>query len=153
MDQIAPDFTLPADDGNDWKLSDLRGKRVLLVFYPGDNTPVCTAQLCDYRDGVEVFAAIGVEVIGISANPAASHQKFKMKYALPFVLLTDADAVVAKTYGAWGMFGIKRAVFLVDETGLVRYAKVETISLFRRHREELVETIQALGQARSLNRS
>ncbi len=144
INQIAPNFSLPADTGSVWTLNEARGKRVLLVFYPGDNTPVCTAQLCDYRDGIDVFADMGVEVVGISVNNAASHQKFKAKYALPFVLLTDAKGLVAKTYGAWGIFGMKRAVFLIDATGLVRYAKVEAISLFRRHRQELIETINTL---------
>lgn len=136
----APEFELPSDDGGIYRLGKHRGKRQLLVFYPGDNTPVCTAQLCDYRDGVEEFAGLDIEVIGISSDDAASHRRFRAKHKLPFALLTDADGAVARSYGAHGMMGTKRAVFLVDERGAIRYAKVESMALFRRTREELLET-------------
>ena len=134
----APDFDLPDDAGRRYALKDHRGKRQLLVFYPGDDTPVCTAQLCDYRDGVEEFEGLGIEVVGISTDDAASHKRFRAKYELPFRLLVDADAAVAKAYGAHGLMGTKRAVFLVDEQGRLAYAKVESVALFRRTREELV---------------
>ena len=134
----APDFELPDDAGKRYALEAQRGKRQLLVFYPGDDTPVCTAQLCDYRDGVEEFEGLGIEVVGISTDDAASHQRFRKKYDLPFRLLVDADAAVAKQYGAHGIMGTKRAVFLVDEQGKLAYAKVESVALFRRTREELV---------------
>lgn len=143
----APDFTLTADDGSAWALSRQRGKRVLLVFYPGDNTPVCTAQLCEYRDGVEAFAGFDAEVVGISTDSSASHQKFKAKHRLPFALLTDRGGDVAKRYAAWGILGLKRAVFLIDRAGVVRYGKVESVSLFRRSRDELVEALGALKPA------
>lgn len=143
----APDFSLPADDGTTYKLSAHRGKRQLLVFYPGDNTPVCTAQLCDYRDGIEEFAELSIEVVGISADDSASHQGFRAKHELPFKLLTDKGGAVAKQYGAWGLLGMKRAVFLVDEKGKVPYAKVEGVALFRRHREELLEAFGSLAKA------
>lgn len=143
----APDFELPADDGSTYKLSALRGKRQLLVFYPGDNTPVCTAQLCDYRDGIDEFADLNIEVVGISADDAKSHQGFRKKHELPFTLLSDKGGKVAKQYGAYGMLGMKRAVFLVDEKGKLAYAKVETVGLFRRHREELIEAFASLAKA------
>jgi peroxiredoxin Q/BCP len=143
--QAAPDFTLVADDGSQWTLSAAAGRRVLLVFYPGDNTPVCTAQLCDYRDGIEAFAGFGVDVVGISTDSSESHRKFKEKHGLPFVLLTDRGGEVARRYGAWGMMGMKRAVFLVERDGRIGYAKVESVALFRRTREELLEAIGGAG--------
>jgi len=146
--QPAPDFTLIADDGRPWTLSAHRGRRVLLVFYPGDNTPVCTAQLCDYRDGIEAFEGLGVEVVGISTDSIESHRKFKEKHGLPFTLLTDRGGQVARAYGAWGLLGMKRAVFLVERDGLIAYAKVESVALFRRTREELIEAIGKAGSAR-----
>ncbi len=144
LNDRAPDFELPGDDGGDFRLSSHLGQRLLLVFYPGDNTPVCTAQLCDYRDGIEAFANLGVTVVGISSDDADSHRKFKDKHGLPFVLLSDTDYTVAKLYGCKGALGIKRAVFLVDEAGIVRHAHIEALSLFRRKAEELLAVVEAL---------
>jgi thioredoxin-dependent peroxiredoxin len=146
LGKIAPDFTLGADDGSTFSLSDRRGQRLLLVFYPGDDTPVCTAQLCDYRDGIEAFAGIGVEVIGISGDDAESHRRFRAKHDLPFVLLSDLRGTVAKQYGAWGLMGMKRAVYLIDGDGVVRYEKVEAVALFRRTSEELIEVCRELSE-------
>ncbi|NJR44245.1 peroxiredoxin [bacterium] len=145
LNQAAPDFSLPADNGKTWTLSALRGQRVVIVFYPGDDTPVCTAQLCEYRDGVDEFEGLNAVVIGISQQDAASHQAFKKKRALPFTLLTDADLKVAASYGAKGILGMKRACFLVDENGLLRYQHVELTALFRRTRAELVQALAAMG--------
>ncbi len=140
----APGFSLPTDSGDDYQLSDHAGERLLLVFYPGDNTPVCTRQLCEYRDGIEAFAELGVAVIGISPDGVESHQRFRDKHKLPFVLLSDPDLEVANRYGCKGLLGMKRAVFLVDEQGRIRYEKVETLALFRRTAEELLEVIREL---------
>jgi len=145
VNEKAPDFCLAGDNGEEYCLSDQAGQRVLLVFYPGDNTPVCTAQLCEYRDGIESFAGLGVSVVGISSDNLESHQKFRSKHDLPFVLLSDPDLEVAKLYGSKGTFGMKRAVFLVDEEGVVRYAHVESLAVFRRRVSELLEVIEALG--------
>jgi peroxiredoxin Q/BCP len=145
--QVAPEFTLVADDGRDWSLADGSGRRRLLVFYPGDNTPVCTAQLCDYRDGIEAFAGLGIDVIGISTDPVESHRRFKEKHNLPFVLLSDPGAKVASRYGVRGALGTKRALFLVEPNGKIGYAKVEAISLFRRSRDELVALFAGLEPA------
>lgn len=145
---VAPDFTLDADDGSRWSLASASGRRLLLVFYPGDNTPVCTAQLCDYRDGVEAFAGLGVEVIGISTDSIESHRRFKAKHGLPFLLLSDPGAKVARLYGVRGALGTRRALFLVEADGRIGYAKVEAIALFRRSREELVAQISGLESAR-----
>lgn len=140
----APGFCLQSDSGEEYCLSEHAGERVLLVFYPGDNTPVCTAQLCEYRDGIESFAGLGVSVVGISSDDLDSHRQFRSKHDLPFVLLSDPDLEVAKLYGSKGRFGMKRAVFLVDEKGVVRYAHIEALALFRRRTEELLEAIKAL---------
>jgi peroxiredoxin Q/BCP len=140
----APGFSLQSDSGEDYRLSDHVGERVLLVFYPADNTAVCTAQLCDYRDGIEAFADLGVAVVGISSDSLESHQDFRSKHDLPFVLLSDPGLKVAKLYGCKGALGMKRAVFLVDEEGIIRYAHVEALALFRRRAEELLDAIRML---------
>ena len=144
LNDKAPDFSLQADNGESYQLSEHAGQRVLLVFYPGDNTPVCTRQLCEYRDGIEEFAGLGVSVVGISSDSLESHQKFRSKHELPFVLLSDPNLEVARLYGCKGALGMKRAVFLVDEQGLVRYAHIEALALFRRRAVELLEAISAL---------
>ena len=113
----APQFVLPDDQGGQFSLAEQAGQKILLVFYPGDNTPVCTKQLCDYRDGVEAFAGLGVQVVGISDDSAESHRKFRQKYDLPFTLLSDPGLEVAALYDSKGMLGMKRSVFLVDEAG------------------------------------
>ena len=141
----APAFVLEDDQGQEFSLADRRGHRVLLVFYPGDNTPVCTRQLCDYRDGIEAFEGLGVEVVGISNDSAESHRKFRQKHKLPFTLLTDPDLEVAALYDSKGVMGMKRSIFLVDETGVIRYLHIESLALFRRKREELLEAIRNLG--------
>jgi len=144
VNDTAPGFSLHGDSGDEYRLSEHAGERVLLVFYPGDNTPVCTRQLCEYRDGIEAFADLGVSVVGISSDDLESHQRFRSKHNLPFVLLSDPDLEVAKLYGCKGALGMKRAVFLVDEKGIIRYAHIETLALFRRRAEELLEAISAL---------
>jgi peroxiredoxin Q/BCP len=147
LNDEAPDFNLADDQGGQFRLSSHRGEKVLLVFYPGDNTPVCTAQLCEYRDGIEAFEGLGVKVVGISRDDAASHQKFREKHHLPFTLLSDPDLKVAALYDSKGMLGMKRSVFLVDEGGLIRYLHVESLALFRRSKDELVAAIAASGSA------
>lgn len=141
----APLFVLQDDQGGQFSLAEQAGQRLLLVFYPGDNTPVCTKQLCDYRDGVEAFAGLGVKVVGISNDSAESHRKFRQKYDLPFTLLSDPDLEVAALYDSKGMLGMKRSVFLLDETGVIRYLHIESVALFRRKREELLEAIRKLS--------
>ncbi len=140
----APDFTLMDDQGQEFTLSRYRGEKILLVFYPGDNTPVCTKQLCEYRDGVEAFAGLGVRVVGISKDDSRSHQKFRQKHQLPFTLLSDPGLQVAELYNSKGMLGMKRSVFLVDEHGNIRYLHIESLALFRRSKDELVEVIAQL---------
>ncbi len=141
----APLFELEDDRGETFRLEDHRGEKVLLVFYPGDDTPVCTAQLCDYRDGIEAFAGLGVNVVGISADDGDSHRKFRAKHALPFTLLSDPEREVAAKYDSKGILGVKRSVFLVDEEGVIRYRHVESLALFRRKRDEILEAIEGLS--------
>lgn len=124
----APDFTLTADDAKQVTLSSLRGKKIVLYFYPKDNTPGCTKESCDFRDHFTVFKKHGVEIFGISKDSAKSHTKFKEKYALPFTLLVDDQADVCEAYGVINkksMFGktflgIQRSTFLIDEKGIIR---------------------------------
>jgi peroxiredoxin Q/BCP len=141
----APPFVLEGDRGERFSLAEQAGHKVLLVFYPGDNTPVCTKQLCDYRDGIEAFAGLGVEVVGISNDSAESHRRFREKYDLPFTLLTDPDLEVATLYDSKGVLGMKRSVFLVDGRGVIRYLHIESLALFRRKREELLEAIRTIS--------
>jgi peroxiredoxin Q/BCP len=123
----APEFTLPADDGSRVSLEDFRGKKVLIYFYPKDDTPGCTTQACDLRDRMPELKAEGAVVLGISPDSVKSHQKFKQKYGLNFPLLADEDHEVAEKYGAWGeknLYGIKstgiiRSSFLIDEEGRI----------------------------------
>lgn len=145
LGDTAPQFALEDDQGGTFTLDEHRGKKILLVFYPGDNTPVCTAQLCEYRDGIEAFEGLGVEVVGISADSGESHRKFREKHDLPFTLLSDPEMSVARQYDSKGIMGVKRSIFLVDEEGVIRYRHVESLSLFRRRREELLEAIEAIS--------
>jgi peroxiredoxin Q/BCP len=123
----APNFTLPADDGSTVSLAGLRGKKVVLYFYPKDDTPGCTTQACNLRDEMPRFAAIDAVVLGVSTDSVKSHQKFKQKFDLNFPLLADEDHAVAEAYGVWKekhnygikALGIVRSTFLIDERGKV----------------------------------
>ena len=121
----APDFTLLADNGEEVSLGSLRGRVVVLYFYPRDDTRGCTRQACAIRDGWEEFARAGAVVLGVSRDSVASHRGFKQKYSLPFPLLTDTDHAVAEAYGVWvektnygrTSFGIERSGFVIDPAG------------------------------------
>ena len=129
----APDFALPDENGNLVRLSDLRGSKVVLYFYPKDDTSGCTAQACGFRDAYERIEAAGALVLGVSPDDGASHRKFIAKFGLPFRLLVDADHAVAEAYGAWGekqMYGrryegIIRSHFVIDEQGRVTEARIK----------------------------
>jgi thioredoxin-dependent peroxiredoxin len=124
----APDFTLRADDGQEVRLSALRGKPVVLYFYPKDDTPGCTREACAFRDRKAELAAHGAVILGVSPDDVASHRKFRDKHALNFPLLADPDHRVAATYGAWReknlygkkSMGIQRSTYLIDRQGKVR---------------------------------
>ena len=118
----APDFALPDDAGNEVRLSTLRGKSVVLVFYPGDNTAGCTWQLCQLRDSWEDARARGVEVFGVNPQSADSHAGFRRHHRLPFPLLVDAGRKVASLYNANGII-VKRTVYLIGPDGAIRFAR------------------------------
>ena len=124
---VAPDFELPSDSGETVKLSSLRGKPVVLYFYPKDDTPGCTTQACGLRDAYGELERAGAVVLGVSPDDEGSHVKFREKYSLPFTLLADTDHAVAERYGAWGektyagrtYTGVLRTTFVVDADGKV----------------------------------
>ncbi|HTD57467.1 MAG TPA: peroxiredoxin [Solirubrobacteraceae bacterium] len=140
----APDFELPGTDGP-FKLSDHRGERVVLLFYPGDNTPVCLKQMCSYRDRAEDFAALDATVVGISAQDLDSHRGFIEKNSLTVPLLADVDRAVAKAYGASGRLGTKRAVIVIDEDGVVRYRHDHLLGLDFQSVDDLKAALGALS--------
>jgi thioredoxin-dependent peroxiredoxin len=125
---VAPDFTLTADDGSSVTLSALRGKQVVLYFYPADDTPGCTTESCSFRDNLSMLTGKGAVVLGISPQNIHSKAKFKQKYSLNFPLLADEDHAVAEAYGAWGLkhnygkeyMGILRTTFVIDERGAIK---------------------------------
>ena len=119
----APDFTLAGTGGREYTLSSYRGQPVVLVFYPGDDTPVCTKQLNSYNDDLAEFGEMNAQVLGISAQDVASHETFAAKHGFAFPLLADTDKQVAASYGTLGPIGFpRRSVFIVDAHGVVRYA-------------------------------
>ena len=127
----APDFSLEDHTGKTWSLADLRGKKIVLYFYPTDDTPGCTAQACDFRDSWTHFQKAGYVVLGVSPQGRDSHEKFTNKYDLNFPLLIDEDHAVAEAYDAWGekknygktYIGLKRSTFVIDEDGLISEAQ------------------------------
>jgi thioredoxin-dependent peroxiredoxin len=127
---LAPTFTLPADDGGDVSLEELRGKSVILYFYPKDDTSGCTTEACEFRDTLPRIEADGAVVLGVSPDPVASHKKFKDKYDLNFPLLADEDHSVAEAYGVWKeksmygrkYWGVERSTFLIGPDGKVKKA-------------------------------
>lgn len=131
----APDFTLASDTGQSVRLSDFKGKKVVLYFYPKDMTSGCTAEACSFRDHYPQYEEQGAVILGVSPDSAASHVKFKSKYNLPFLLLSDPDHAVAEKYGAWGekklygkaYQGVLRTTFVIDEKGRIArvFAKVK----------------------------
>ena len=142
----APEFTLPGTGERDWSLSEFAGRPVVLVFYPGDDTPVCTKQLNSYNDGLEQFEGLDAQVIGISAQDVASHQRFAGRHGLRIPLLADTDKAVAGLYGTLGPLGFpRRSVFIVDRDGIIRYAHRAMAGLTFRPVDELVTALAALA--------
>jgi thioredoxin-dependent peroxiredoxin len=143
----APDFELQGTDGP-FKLSDHRGERVVLLFYPGDNTMVCTKQFCSYRDRAEDFAALQATVVGISTQSLSSHEEFAAKHALQVPLLADTDNAVARAYDAFSSrLGVKRAVIVIDEHGIVRHRHDHLLGLDYQSVEQLKSMLDALPLA------
>ena len=124
----APDFALPDQDGNMRKLSDYRGKPVVLYFYPKDDTPGCTTEACNFRDDYSAYQKAGVVILGVSPDSSSSHAKFKAKYHLPFTLLADEDHKICEMYGVWGLkkyvgkeyYGVFRTTFLINSEGVIQ---------------------------------
>jgi len=155
--QPAPDFTLPAVGSDDVvhngqvQLSALRGKNIVLYFYPKDDTPGCTAEACSFRDANHEMQKRGIVVLGVSADDIPSHQKFADKYGLPYPLLADTDTTVSQLYGVWKeknyagkkYMGVNRETFLIDKDGIVRkvWPKVQAAE----HAQEILEAIESLG--------
>lgn len=148
INSAAPDFSLPDGDGKQWRLSDHRGKVVVLLFYPGDETPICTRQLCSVRDRWEDYLATGAEVVGISTDSVESHQKFSEHHQLPLRLLSDRNGEVSKLYGARSLIPgkVARSVFVIDPKGVLRHADIRPLGLFRPKDDE---TIKAINQAKN----
>lgn len=132
----APAFTSKDQSGNTISLDQFKGQKVVLYFYPKDNTPGCTAEACDFRDNYQGLKAKGIEVLGVSVDDEKSHQKFIAKFSLPFTLLADTDQAIVNAYGVWGeknmygkkYMGINRTTFIIDEKGTIAHiiTKVDT---------------------------
>jgi peroxiredoxin Q/BCP len=133
VNQPAPDFTLPDGNGAEWRLADNKGKVVVLLFYPGDETPICTRQMCSVRDRWEDYQATGAEVVGISSDSVESHQKFAEHHELPLRLLSDAEGKVSTLYGARSLIPgkVARSVFVIDAEGILRYKDVRPLGLIK----------------------
>jgi peroxiredoxin Q/BCP len=141
----APAFTLPATGGSTVSLSDFAGRAVVLVFYPGDDTPVCTKQLSSYSRDLDEFEALNAQVLGISAQSVDSHEMFAGKNELKFPLLADTEKTVAGLYGTLGPLGFpRRSVFIIDRHGVIRYAHRAIAGLTYRPVSELVEVLGSL---------
>jgi thioredoxin-dependent peroxiredoxin len=136
----APEFELPGTGGKSYKLADYRGRKVILAFYPGDFTAVCTKQFCSYRDQSERLDSLGADVLGISPQSVESHERFTEEKRLNVPLLADEDKSVAKAYGVVAGPMVRRAIFIVDEEGIVRHRKVTLAGL-------TYETVDDLEQA------
>ena len=145
---VAPAFTAKNADGETVRLKDLRGQKVVLYFYPKDDTPGCTKEACSFRDTFATFKKRGIEVLGVSPDSEASHKKFTAKYKLPFTLLADPDHSIADAYGVYGekkfmgrtSMGVKRITFLIDEKGKIRkvFEKVKP----EEHAKEVLEAFE-----------
>jgi peroxiredoxin Q/BCP len=145
---LAPDFTLESDGSGPVSLSDFRGKKVVLYFYPKDDTPGCTTEACNFRDDYSALTAAGAVILGVSPDSVKSHRSFKNKFELPFLLLSDPDHKIADAYGAWGpkkmmgrsYEGIIRSTFVIDETGKIMRAfpKVDV----KQHSQEVLAVLR-----------
>lgn len=144
LNQPAPDFSLKDGAGRDWRLADQRGKVVVLLFYPGDETPICTKQMCSVRDRWQDYQTTGAEVIGISTDSVESHRKFAEHHDLPLRLLSDADANVSTLYGARSLIPgkVARSVFVIDANGILRYQDVRPLGLFKPKDDDIISAIR-----------
>jgi len=141
----APDFELPGTGGKTYKLSDYRGRKLVLAFYPGDFTAVCTKQFCSYRDQGEKLDQIGADVLGISPQSVESHERFSQEKSLNVPLLADEDKSVAKAYGVLAGPMVRRAIFVIDEQGIVRHRKVTLVGLSFESVDDLEQAVASVG--------
>jgi len=144
LNQPAPDFSLKDGSGNDWRLTDYRGKVVVLLFYPGDETPVCTRQMCSVRDRWEDYQATGAEVVGVSTDSVESHRKFAEHHDLPLRLLSDSEGKVSGLYGAKSIFPGRtaRSVFVIDAEGRLTYQDVRPVGLLKPKDDVIISAIR-----------
>jgi thioredoxin-dependent peroxiredoxin len=140
----APDFELPGTGGQTYRLSDYRGRKVILAFYPGDFTAVCTKQFCSYRDQSDRLDRLGADVLGISPQSVGSHERFTEEKRLNVPLLADEDKNVAKAYGVLAGPMVRRAIFVIDEQGIVRHRKVTLVGLSFESVDDLERAVAAL---------
>jgi thioredoxin-dependent peroxiredoxin len=141
----APDFELPGTGGKTYKLSDYRGRKLVLAFYPGDFTAVCTKQFCSYRDQGDRLDQLGADVLGISPQSVESHERFTQEKSLNVPLLADEDKAVAGAYGVLAGPMVRRAIFVIDEQGIVRHRKVTLVGLSFESVEDLEQAVAAVG--------
>ena len=142
----APDFELPGTEGQ-FKLSAHRGERIVLLFYPGDNTPVCTRQFCSYRDNADDMSSLGATFVGISHQDLDSHFGFIAKHGLTVPLLADVDNAVARANGVVApVLGTRRATFVIDESGVVRHRHVHALGVDYEDTDDLRKALEALGE-------
>ena len=141
----APDFELPGTGGKTYKLSDYRGRKLVLAFYPGDFTAVCTKQFCSYRDQGDRLDQLGADVLGISPQSVESHERFSQEKSLNVPLLADEDKSVAKAYGVLAGPMVRRAIFVIDEQGIVRHRKVTLVGLSFESVDDLEQAVAAVG--------
>ncbi|TDT15763.1 peroxiredoxin Q/BCP [Ilumatobacter fluminis] len=141
----APDFTLPGTGDREYSLSDFAGKPLVLVFYPGDDTPVCTKQLNAYNDGLDQFDDLDAQIVGISAQSVESKEAFSGKHGFEFPLLADTGKEVAGAYGTLGPIGFpRRSIFIIDADGTIRYVHKAMAGLTYRPVSELIEELEKL---------
>ena len=144
MGDAAPDFTLPGTGGSDYTLSSYRGQPVVIVFYPGDNTAVCTTQLKSYTADFDEFEGVDAQLLAISPQDVKSHEGFSSKHGFKFPLLADTDKKVGEAYGVLGPIGFyRRSVFVVDKEGVIRYAHRAIAGLTYKSSDELVKAVKA----------
>lgn len=141
----APEFELPGTGGTTYRLSDYRGRKVILAFYPGDFTAVCTKQFCSYRDQGEQLDKLGADVLGISPQSVDSHERFSEEKRLNVPLLADEDKEVARAYGVLAGPIVRRAIFIVDERGILRHRKVTLVGLSFETVDDLSAALAALS--------
>jgi peroxiredoxin Q/BCP len=143
-EQAAPEFTLLDGAGAEWRLADHRGKVVVLLFYPGDETPVCTRQLCSVRDRWEDYTATGAEVVGISTGSVESHKSFAENHGLPLRLLSDPGGIVAALFDSRSLFPgrVARSVFVIDADGIIRHRDVRRVGFIRPKDDEIIRAIR-----------